>query len=635
MQQVTKVLGSFNPLNYAKSEPPKRNLEYLKNLPVTQYIFEQAVLMGPKLQLDHADYESKKIQASVLIVTEGDMDAEELAKRFKIYVKSEDGLETEVDAFLLDQLEESNCNAWVFRFITDLGKNFSYLFDQQEYFVNASTDDQFNAGVFSCNGRQTVKEQNEYESKGGLPSAWKHVVESHNNQEHLNYLISLGDTIYADDFYENLPFFKRFKNLTMEQKYQEPFTPLMRSELQEYFFRKYCHIFSLPELKTLLALLLCIFTWDDHDIQDGAGSYDPKLEQCPVFRGIFEVAFRAFLVFQQHTNPELKCNEGYIGNGCNKLFHLGPVSILNLDGRSERTSTQVFSKQTLGDVKESLLKPFPKQCKHLLVMLGSPIAYPSFKGVEKALDMENDFQPELMDKIRKHPPEALDDLRDEWRSVKHIEERIEIIQMLQDVVQEKIAEGQDIRVTIIAGDVHITVVTKFFDPNVENRQNDPKTIYNWTTSPIGNESPAAMKIILKIAAILDFGLKGEGEVVMEGTNSNMDFFTKMGTEKKKDVIAQQNWLRIKFHPHNEGLEGVIQSIIYPKKPFYHKTYDYFIYKGSHLINWCSSLLTDTKPIRIEPKANTITKLYNHFVPPLTTQIALSENIIKKTTVHLT
>lgn len=34
------------------------------------------------------------------------------------------------------------------------------------------------------------------------------------------------------------------------------------------------------------------------------GSYDPDMQTCPVFQGLFAVARRFYLLFQQHTTDE-------------------------------------------------------------------------------------------------------------------------------------------------------------------------------------------------------------------------------------------------------------------------------------------------------------------------------------------
>jgi PhoD related phosphatase len=44
-----------------------------------------------------------------------------------------------------------------------------------------------------------------------------------------------------------------------------------------------------------------LWMWDDHDIYDGFGSYPSKLQQSPVFQGLFAIAKRFYLLFQHHT----------------------------------------------------------------------------------------------------------------------------------------------------------------------------------------------------------------------------------------------------------------------------------------------------------------------------------------------
>lgn len=43
---------------------------------------------------------------------------------------------------------------------------------------------------------------------------------------------------------------------------------------------------------------LQVNTCDDHDIFDGWGSYPAALQDCAVFRGVFEAARAAYLLFQ-------------------------------------------------------------------------------------------------------------------------------------------------------------------------------------------------------------------------------------------------------------------------------------------------------------------------------------------------
>jgi hypothetical protein len=73
---------------------------------------------------------------------------------------------------------------------------------------------------------------------------------------------------------------------------------------------------------------------DDHDIFDGWGSYDPGLQACPVFQGLFSVAKRFYLLFQQHTTPshELAVDEYIDGaRGFHSVKMLGPqVALLCL-----------------------------------------------------------------------------------------------------------------------------------------------------------------------------------------------------------------------------------------------------------------------------------------------------------------
>ena len=77
---------------------------------------------------------------------------------------------------------------------------------------------------------------------------------------------------------------------------------------------------------------------------DGWGSYPSKIQQCPVFQGMYAIMRRFYLLFQQHTTPDLAAGHGMFGSkGYSQLLQLGPTVAMALpDQRAERSVRQVW-----------------------------------------------------------------------------------------------------------------------------------------------------------------------------------------------------------------------------------------------------------------------------------------------------
>jgi phosphodiesterase/alkaline phosphatase D-like protein len=58
----------------------------------------------------------------------------------------------------------------------------------------------------------------------------------------------------------------------------------MLQEVEQYYFGHYMHHFADPPFAAALAQIPFVFSWDDHDIFDGWGSYPEYLQQSAVFQ---------------------------------------------------------------------------------------------------------------------------------------------------------------------------------------------------------------------------------------------------------------------------------------------------------------------------------------------------------------
>ena len=136
------------------------------------------------------------------------------------------------------------------------------------------------------------------------------------------------------------------------------------------------------------------------------------------------------------------------------------------------------------------------ETKHLLVLLGVPVAYPRLVWLEniltsramapvKTLSKSAIFKGGLLNKFD-GGVEILDDLEDHWTANGHKEERNLFIHDLQELAAEK-----SVRVTILGGDVHLGAVGQFYsNPKLRiSKDRDHRYIPNVISSAIVNSPP--------------------------------------------------------------------------------------------------------------------------------------------------
>ncbi|HVL01299.1 MAG TPA: hypothetical protein VM553_15885, partial [Dongiaceae bacterium] len=179
--------------------------------------------------------------------------------------------------------------------------------------------------------------------------------------------------------------------------------------------------------------------WDDHDIFDGWGSYPEDLHNSPVFQAIFNTAKRYFELLQLRSrrNGSLLDRDGL---HYAFAFQFRGYHILALDNRSERTLSQVMSRQQWDDVIAYLDKQ--AQQGDLLLLSAVPVVYRDFSFADTSLD------------VTPWDEELTDDLKDHWRAKEHQGERARLIMRLLDNVSQRQKNG-NCRTLILSGDVHI------------------------------------------------------------------------------------------------------------------------------------------------------------------------------------
>jgi hypothetical protein len=176
------------------------------------------------------------------------------------------------------------------------------------------------------------------------------------------------------------------------------------------------------------------------------------------------------------------------------------IAFLGIDARTERTRHQVNYPETYNLVFQRLDRELTanSNIKHLILLLGVPIAYPRLQW------LENIFTSPIMAPIRllnkrfglagglfnkfDGNVDLLDDLDDHYTARNHKTERREFIQRLQ-----AFSRKHSVRVSILGGDVHLAAVGRFYSkPELEiPAEMDYRYMANIISSAITNKPPPA------------------------------------------------------------------------------------------------------------------------------------------------
>ncbi|KAL9055458.1 MAG: hypothetical protein Q9162_003556 [Coniocarpon cinnabarinum] len=358
----------------------------------------------------------------------------------------------------------------------------------------------------SCNGFSLSVDPNKF---SGPDPLWRDVLNTH-QQKPFHVMIGGGDQIYNDAAMRDTHHFQEWLKIrNLEHKYGAPFSEVLQDELETFYLHRYAMWFSQGLFGMANAQIPMINIWDDHDIIDGYGSYPHHFMSCPVFTGLGAVAFKYYMLFQHQSLPPedhttepswvLGISRGpYINQRSRSVYmSLGhEMAFLGVDCRTERMRDEVLSHETYNVIMDRLDREVQKgEVKHLIVLLGIPIAYPRMTFAENILTSR------AMDPIKALARsgvmggvvnkfdggiEVLDDLDDHWTAKHHKEERHWLIEDLQDFAAEK-----SVRITILGGDVHLAAVGQFYSKKklAVPKDHDHRYIPNIISSAIVNTPP--------------------------------------------------------------------------------------------------------------------------------------------------
>jgi phosphodiesterase/alkaline phosphatase D-like protein len=352
---------------------------------------------------------------------------------------------------------------------------------------------------YSCNGYDGDWKRKKLD---GIQPLWRDFFDQHTKKP-FHVQVGGGDQIYNDPIWEgNCPSLLKWRSQTREIMQTDAFSSIMEDEVADFYFLHYCHHFSEPIFKDALATVPYIYTWDDHDIFDGWGSYPEYLQKCPVFQGIYAQARRFYLLFQQHATEasirELNHTFGKLGFSEIKLLG-NHVALWVLDNRSERTRERIAAPDTYAEAKLRLYE-LPSTVRHVVTITTVPIVFPKLPLVEDAMSNisgkkkrgvlwtllnKSGVSGKLLSAFDE--PDLLDDMMDHWTAAIHMHEKKQMILLMQDLARER-----QVRVTFISGDVHLQAVGRLYSypkQQGEDFREDFRFMANITSSAMGNEAP--------------------------------------------------------------------------------------------------------------------------------------------------
>jgi len=245
------------------------------------------------------------------------------------------------------------------------------------------------------------------------------------------------------------------------------------------------------------------------------------------------------------------------------------LALVGLDARVERTRHQINYPETYDLIFERLRSELKKAAaseqpiKHLVLLLGIPIAYPRLTWLENILRSPLIGPVKFMSKRFgvggglfnqfDGSVDLLDDLDDHYTARVHKKERTMLIERMQ-----RIAAEFSVRVTILGGDVHLAALGRFYsNPSLKvPAEDDHRYMVNVVSSAIVNKPPPQAVANLLARRNKIHHLNPETDETL------LDMFDKDPGDSNKTAgfnhvtMPSRNYAMITENsPHNPGVEA--------------------------------------------------------------------------------
>jgi alkaline phosphatase D len=312
-------------------------------------------------------------------------------------------------------------------------------------------DVNFSFGLISCHkalfGYTNKVGHKPYEKI--VPKMWKSLYDKMQSHKS-SFLIQAGDQVYCDNSVGKV------NGKGVYDAWEKSKTTDDQEEMLGYYRRVYMLGWQYPDVQKVMRTFPQYMIWDDHEITNGFGS---KNDHKDYKSTIFQAAKKAYIEFQHSHNPDaLKEGELYYA------FNYGNAAFLVLDLRGHRDVTKsekerpLLGKEQWDEVKKWIDSDKVKKSKLLFVVTSVPVVH-----ITRAISSLGFLK---------------SDIRDQWSTEKNKAERRTLLNMLHRWSGE-----ENKPVVILGGDVHVGTECCI----IEDKEDNPKTIYQVTSSPITNK----------------------------------------------------------------------------------------------------------------------------------------------------
>eukprot|EP00834_Sanchytrium_tribonematis_P004731 NODE_249_length_11770_cov_0.803530.p3 type:complete len:587 gc:universal NODE_249_length_11770_cov_0.803530:11689-9929(-) len=341
----------------------------------------------------------------------------------------------------------------------------------REYsFVLPAENENFKLAYYSCAGLSQGVDSLKY---GGYCNLWFDLLKQ-SESEHLHLLVGGGDQLYNDAVFD-IPSLSIWRHLkSRKERIEFVVDEEISEEICNFYFQHYCQHFMRDGIRNIFSTIPSLNAWDDHDIFNGYGSYPSDLQNCSVFQALFKAAETFYYLFQHHS---LKGDGRFLYDSAFTSL-LGPnLAILTLDTRTNRNLEQIIPANVYRNVFNQL-ELYPNTLKHLIIVIGVPLIFPSLKWEENTLNLVaniNKFVNFSFDSLLQPfgEPELLNDIIDHWNTKTHEAEKDLFISYILNY-----AKKSSVRVTLLSGDSHCCgvgeIYTKTDDVTFNHSECDPK-----------------------------------------------------------------------------------------------------------------------------------------------------------------
>ncbi|USO02567.1 MAG: alkaline phosphatase family protein [Alphaproteobacteria bacterium] len=486
------------------------------------------IIVGPSLYFRGCESDYWKISALIVIHESDDIPA------FAVFSET-------LEPFIVDIIQSHQFLRYEIAIPqTNEDQVIPYTVGEQSYALTVPAKNTYpNIFYTSCN-RYELKEHPE---KGGFETNWREVVFDHaKNPIHLG--LGGGDQIYSDGVLSIAE--QYIDNPTSKENFQQT--------VESFYLETYIHYMTAPYYREMLASVPFLNFTDDHEIFNGYGSLPTHSHEAFIYKTIFKVAYRFYLLFQHNMTKDEGAQLGYFGkkheHAFSTLRHAGPVSILGLDLHGERTQHQMLSKESTDAVFDAL-ETLPTGCKHLLVMSSIPFLFCSFQFISKFF---NDLDPQT--------PRAIErglgsNILDQWGSDFHLEERDAFFKRLIKFTKKRFSNNQPVRITFLSGEMHIASAGALYEKTFIPPQYNPLYFVQLTSSGIGSTTARTKRNYTFVTLILGLAehflspptpIKNEPSMKLNLLYWYKDLLLPMPTHNH--FISQRNWLRLYFKQNN-------------------------------------------------------------------------------------